>query len=109
MQAVFGTKAQEPCLATEKHHRELCLIILDREINVPGSSRPQIADFAFEPKIGESALDFRAKLRCEFAYSPDAALGLCFFESEAELAGRVEEVPHDSSVYMRSAAKSGQQ
>ena len=67
-----------------------------------GCCGPQVGDFALDPEIGECALHFRPQLCGKLTYFPDAPLcRLSFFEGEAELAGRVGEVTHNSSVYMR--------
>src|SRR6185312_17485450 len=87
VQAVLGAETQQRSLTAEKYGCELALVVLEREINVAGGGRPQVANLAFHPEIGEFTLDLGAQFPHEFADLPDAALLLrrCSFKAEAEL------------------------
>jgi hypothetical protein len=73
VQSGFGTKAEESRLPSEKNDGKLTLLILQREVNVPGGSAAQIGDFAFDPAVGIYSLDVASDLDKKGTDSPDTA------------------------------------
>src|SRR5690349_19700867 len=87
VQPVLRAKAQQRCLAAKEYRAKLALVILKREVNVAGSGRAQVTDFALNPQVRELALNAGAQLRDEVAHLPNVALGLllCGLKAEAKL------------------------
>ena len=73
MEAVLGAKAEEHGLAAKKHDGQLCVGVLEREVEMTGRGRAVVGDFAFDPDVAELLLDKFADLGDKLANRPDAA------------------------------------
>jgi hypothetical protein len=73
VQTVGGTKAEQRCLPTKEHSRQLSIAILEGEVDVTGRGGAEIGNFAFDPEVAVFALDVDAHLTDQIADLPDAA------------------------------------
>jgi hypothetical protein len=87
MQAVFWPEAEQHSLTAKQYYRELCLGILEAEVNVSRGRRPEVGDLAFHPHVKEFLLNGSTNLLHKFANGPDTACGAPL-KNEVELAGR---------------------
>jgi hypothetical protein len=71
MQSRFRTKTEQGGLPPEKDDRKLTALILECEVDVPGSGAAKVGYFAFDPAVGIGSFDLAAYFRNEGADSPD--------------------------------------
>ena len=75
-EAITGAEAEELGLAAEEDDGELCVGVLEGEVDVAGGCRAAVGDLAFDPEVGVGRLNLAADAGDEGGDGPDATLGL---------------------------------
>jgi hypothetical protein len=85
VETVFRTEAEKHGLTAKENDGELCVGVLESEVDVAGGGRAVVGDFAFDPDIAVLLLDEFADLEDEFADWPYATGVARLVEGEVEL------------------------
>lgn len=73
VQRDFRSEAQKRCLPAEEDDGKLSLLILQSEVEMTGTRRAEIRDFAFDPAVGVIPFEAPTNLCNKPTDGPDAA------------------------------------
>src|SRR5580698_674354 len=86
LQAIRGTKAQQPCRGAEHDYANLSVAVFEGEVKMSGVGSAKVRNFAFHPGVVIFAFDVRADGADQVTDFPDPPLeGV---EAESHLVGK---------------------